>query len=147
MNRFADLLQQDSGLPVAEQQAGANRRFPDLLAVSGLHLWKAGDPLPVKGKRILLGIAPYARLDLQLLDLLSELLGRADTCLPRVEVFNILDCRTMEDFDKYVSGIGKVYQTPVVGIWEEGVLKEKAWGKPARDLIAQTCGLDLAVEP
>ncbi len=49
----------------------------------------------------------------------------------------------MEDFEKYVPGIGKVFQTPVVGYWEDGLLKEKAWGKKGRDLLSEALGLSL----
>jgi hypothetical protein len=90
---------------------------------------------------LLIGVATYSREDLRLLDLVEEALKHQDGTGPRVDVFNTLDCRTDEDFARYVPGLGKVHQTPVVGVWEKGVLKEKAWGKPARDLVIQICGL------
>jgi hypothetical protein len=90
----------------------------------------------------LIGVATYSEPDLRLLDLLGEVLERGDENAPDIEVFNTLDCHSPDDFDKYIPGIGKVFQTPVVGAWQNGVLKAKASGQSARDLLGQMYQLD-----
>lgn len=41
-----------------------------------------------------------------------------------------------------IPGIGKTFQTPVVGVWEKGVLTQKATGAAGRDLIIARYGLN-----
>jgi hypothetical protein len=86
---------------------------------------------------MLLGIAPYSLPDLELLDALKESHRQNSTSSQRVQVFDVLSCTNANDFDQYVPGIGRVYQTPVVGIWENGVLVQKATGLKARQLISE----------
>ena len=96
-----------------------NRAIPFSAAVAG---------------RMLLGVASYSVADLAVLDTLNEAASSKEAIWPRLDVFNVLDCRSIQDFEKYVPGIGKVFQTPVVGYWEEGLLKEKKRGAK-RDAI------------
>ena len=147
MIKFHDLLQPRDGLSVGELQESAKRSFPLLVDKSTFKSWSPGKPTSSQGKRLLIGVATYSEADLKLLDLLEEVLqGRAENTLS-IDLFNTLDCKSHDDFDNYIPGIGKVFQTPVAGLWENGVLKEKAWGKSARDLIAQVCQLEpLTVE-
>src|SRR4051812_35239453 len=109
--------------------------------MSNLIVNLGGDPILNGGRRILLGGASYSVADLALLDTLSEALGEGSG--PRLDVFNVFECRSIVDFEKYVPGIGKVLQTPVVGYWEDGLLQEKAWGKAGRDLLTKVLDLSL----
>jgi hypothetical protein len=127
---------------VGTQQRDAGVKLAELFRESWLHPWKPGDPIENRVPRILLGVASYSVADLALLDMVDEAHGHA-SAWPRIDVFDVVECRSMEDFEKYVPGIGKVFQTPVVGLWEEGVLKEKAWGKAGRDLLSKVLNLTL----
>jgi hypothetical protein len=112
-----------------------------------LRHWKPGQPIGDRPKRLLIGVATYSYHDLRLLNLVDEALTRSENSALQVDVFDTGDCQSHEDFEKYIPGIGKVYQTPVAGLWENWVLRAKAWGKPARDLVAAVCQLDpLAME-
>ncbi len=142
MTRFSSLLEPRSETSVAQQQRDAGEQLAALLGESRLHPWQPGDPILNRGPRILLGVASYSVADLALLDTLNEALGLGSGW-PRLDVFNVLECRSIQDFEKYVPGIGKVFQTPVVGYWEEGLLKEKAWGKAGRDLLTKVLHLSL----
>jgi hypothetical protein len=42
-----------------------------------------------------------------------------------------MSCKSQADFESCLPGIGKVFQTPVVGIWSNGRLTEKASGHDA----------------
>lgn len=142
MISFTDLLRTD--LPPSAEQDHAEKQFPLLTGGSNLHLWRPGDAICSKGRRILIGVATYSLYDMRLLDRVDETLrGLGDQAL-RVDVFSTLDCKTQEDFNQYVPGIGNVWQTPVVGIWENGRLEETASGAAARRLVAQAGGFDAA---
>jgi hypothetical protein len=145
MTKFVDLLQNGEGQSVADQQAYASQQLPILLSGTNLHRWSPGQAISAKGLRMLLGVAPYSPLDLQLLDLLNEKMSAANNSSIQIDVFNVLECPTMEDFSRYIPGISRVYQTPVVGIWKNGVLVEQAWGRAARDLISRVLDLKISI--
>ena len=142
MIRFSSLLEPRSEMSVAQQQRDAGEQLAALLLESRLHPWQPGDPILNRGRRILLGVASYSVADLALLDTLNEAHAQG-SIWPGVDVFNVHECQSMQDIEKYVPGIGKVFQTPVVGYWEEGLLKEKASGKAGRDLLAKVLNLSL----
>jgi hypothetical protein len=141
MSKFHDLLQARADVPVGEQQESARKSFPLVVSKSRYNLWSPGQPISTHGNRLLVGVATYAEPDLALLDLLQEAVDWRDKNAPRIDVFNTLDCKSRQDFEKYIPGIGDVFQTPAVGLWQNGVLTDTAWGKPARDLIARVCNL------
>src|SRR5260370_24286501 len=134
MPKFVDLLRTDRSQSVADQQAYASQQLPVLLSRTSLRKWRPGEAISAKGLRMLLGVAVYSPFDLELLDLLNEKMSPANNSSIQVDVFDVLECPTMEDFSRYIPGIAKVYQTPVVGIWKDGVLFDQAWGRAARDL-------------
>jgi hypothetical protein len=105
---------------------------------------------------LLLGVASYSLYDLYLLDTLVEAgvghtnvrpasteggVAPADKSVS-VDVFSVHDCRRQEDFDEYVPGLTPVLQSPVVGLWREGKLVEKAVGAAGRKVVAGLFGLD-----
>lgn len=135
MTKFVDLLAGGAVKSPSEQQLCAQECLPIAISSSNLNVWKPGDSFAKQGRRILVGVATYSIADLCLLDALNELLNSNTLGCDRVDVFNVLDCRTTADFDEYVPTIGTVFQTPVVGVWEGGVLKEKASGAAARNLL------------
>ena len=44
--------------------------------------------------------------------------------------------RTHDDFDHYFAGVGRVSQTPAVGIWRNGRQIASAWGDAGRKMLA-----------
>jgi hypothetical protein len=74
------------------------------------------------------------------LDLLNAGLGRGSDAFGPVEVFDVQDCTGQSDFEQYVPGIAPVFQTPVVGIWENGKLIAKGSGRAGRDLVFDRFG-------
>lgn len=124
----------------------AEKHFRLVVANSKLHFWQPGDPIADKGKRILIGAAIYSGYAMRLLDAVNSQLDQSREKTIRIDVFSTGDCKTHEDFGQYIPGLGIVQQTPVVGFWEDGALKEKAQGKAGRDLVIRVCGLDPVVE-
>jgi hypothetical protein len=146
MTAFFDLSQAiaSAGQPegsLAHSQKKADDAFPSVVATSPFRLWRPGDLLPATGKRLLIGVATWSAYDMKLLDAVSQALQRLPSGL-RVEVFNVADCSSPEAFDHYVPGIGSVFHTPVVGLWADGQLVEKATGRAGRELVARVSGLD-----
>jgi hypothetical protein len=147
---FAELLFPRAGNTVAENQLAARSAFAELVESTDLRLWRPGQPIEANGRRLLIGVATYSVHDLKLLDLVqSHLTSQSQNGNVRfaagialsVDVFDILDCRTPDDFEKYVPGVGPVSQTPVVGLWADGELTENAFGYDGRMLIYRTCKL------
>lgn len=146
MTTFYDLSQAltSSGRPDGSLGPGQKKlddRFPSAVSTSPFRLWSPGDPIPAGGKRLLIGVATWSAYDMKLLDAVSQALPRLPAGLT-VEVFNVADCSSPEAFDQYVPGIGSVFHTPVVGLWCDGKLVDKATGRAGRELVARLSGLD-----
>jgi hypothetical protein len=146
MNLFQDFYRapsipvpQDGSLGIRQQTLDG--RFPAIVSQSPFRLWSPGEPIPQQGDRLLIGVATWSAEDMKLLDALSQVIHRQVPALT-VELFNVADCQSPAAFQRYVPGIGSVFQTPVVGHWSEGVLVEKASGYAGRELVASICGLD-----
>jgi hypothetical protein len=145
MTPFTDLAESPA-LPespdgsLAARQGALDALFPAAVAHSPLRLWAPGDPVPARGDRLLIGIATWSGRDMALLDAVSQSLRDRHPPVT-IEVFNVAGCASPDVFDRYVPGIGAVYHTPVVGLWSEGRLVDKASGKAGHDLIARVVGL------
>jgi hypothetical protein len=134
---FSALLDTNRELSPAQQQQQALEKFPSVVDQSHMENWRPGESLPTKGKQILIGVATYSVADLQFLDALEAKLAAEGTQYETTYLFNLAAFPEFRDFETYFPGIGKVYQTPVMGFWEDGVLKEKFWGATARDWLVR----------
>lgn len=135
--KATELFEAAKRLPPGEQSAYISKRLPDVFLDSEITIWSAETSTPRSGRRTLIGIAPYSLADLQLLDAVAESLSKGHAKQERVEVFNILSCADQNDIDQWVPGIGKIYQTPVVGMWNDGQMIYKASGVEARRSIIE----------
>lgn len=134
--KAADLFEAARRLPPGEQSAYVSSKLPEVLSDTKIAIWE-----PVSAGRrptdlVLIGLAPYSLPDLQLVDAVAQSLG-AGAAAPDVQVFNILTCKSMQDIKLRIPGVGKVYQTPVVGIWERGTLVKTAKGAEAARLLIE----------
>jgi hypothetical protein len=143
MSRFLDLMDQTPPIPGKGPGhfdfSNPDRLFPAVVGESPFRLWKPGDPIARQGTRILIGVATWSGYDMQLLDMLEEALSRAKDA-PLVEVFNAGILTSAEAFEDYIPGLPPPMQMPVVGVWQDGVLTERAEGYFARDLVARMFG-------
>jgi hypothetical protein len=127
-------IQQFARQVVRVQQA-VDAAFPNVATAHSFYYWRPGDRVPSIGQRVLIGVAAaYSHSDLQLLDSVSEEWSSSGSGIT-VDVFNISDCSLQDDFELYIPGIGPVFQTPVVGLWADGVLVRKGTGKNAVDIL------------
>lgn len=124
----------DAGLlEPAEQQRLAMQRFPEAVRSQGMSLWRPGDPLKSTGTRLLLGVAAgYSINDLELMDKLNCGIREGRLGSVVVDVFDMSQVLRMEEFDAYVPGIAPVRSSPILGIWVDGLLKERLQGFDAR---------------
>jgi hypothetical protein len=136
MSRFLDLTHRPHN---AADPHAADRLLPSFVQLSPFRLWEPGDPIPQDGNFILLGVATWSGYDMQLLDTLQEAMSRPGD-YPVVALFNAGILTSMDEFYKYIPGVPEVFHTPVVGIWRDGVLIERAEGYDARDLVARMFG-------
>ena len=127
MATFVERYLATRNLQPDEQQERLRREFARLL--SPVQPWRYGDPVPPE--RILIGVALYALRELRMLDALKQSMRRPKECASVVQVFDILDVKDLADLQQYVPGIGKAYQTPVVGVWQGGEVVHTAWGLEA----------------
>jgi hypothetical protein len=137
---FGELFREGHGLNALDHGAFAGTKAHEVLAETGIAITADINTLTSIQNGSLIGIAFYSLPDLKLLDqLVLKYLGLAAETSKRepIVIFDVLHCKTMWDFDKLIPGIGAVYQTPVVGIWKNGLLTEKATGAEAHSLIAR----------
>ena len=135
--RFVDLLELNANLKPGQQQQRATEEFPSVVQNSHMEIWRLGEELPTSGAHIWIGVASYSIPDLEMLDAIEAKLSREPAQNERIHLFDVSSFTGMRDFEKYLPGIGKVYQTPAIGIWEDGVLKEKASGTAAKNWLVR----------
>lgn len=132
--KIASLFKEGLHLQPQERDAQIRSNLSQILKQAGIKDW-IPEPAPRQGRYILLGIALYSLPDLELLDMIVQSSLNGQNKDEHIQVFDVLTCSTMSDFEARIPGIGLVYQTPVVGLWEDGVLIAKASGASARDLV------------
>jgi hypothetical protein len=135
--KFADLLTCNPGVSPSLEQQEASRRFPDLVRASHLRLWSAEQVSPNIALRLIIGTACYSVPDLQLLDRMNERLGQPDNRHVLVEVFDAGSCQSQAETATRIPGLGKVFYTPVVGLWRDGCLSASTQGFHARKMIEE----------
>jgi hypothetical protein len=144
MSRFWELLPSFiAAKNSAAAQDESDKRFPSAVESSRLLVWRPGDLLPTQGTHILIGVATWSGYDLELLEVLDDALicPSCDNPIPVVHVFNIAGL-SLADLEQVIPGLPSFGQTPFVGIWRDGVLREKAAGHDGRRLVARELGFD-----
>lgn len=127
MNTFSSLLRFRKGKAPADAQYKARVGFPNRVSQSRMTLRDPARTIPPSGKHFIIGVASYAAGELELLDQLEDAIGSASEA-PDVEAFDVLDCQTPSDFDRFIPGIGAVHRTPVIGVICDGKLVDQATG-------------------
>lgn len=145
MGKFSDLLS-GSG-HIVEKQREAHRRLPFVLSQSHLHSWSPEQDIFTQGMRFLIGVATWSVYDLNLLDSLDEALANGKA-KDRVDIFNIDDCITTEDLERYIPEAGKdkgMCQTPMVAEWRGGAKIQQASGHAGREILIKHFGLNYSM--
>ena len=109
---------------------------------SALAWWPDRAGINGTGSRLVVGVAVWSNYDLRLLDLMNEAVANGAHGRVQVVVFNIDELASAAELQRIFPGIGEVLQTPAVGYWEAGELKETAIGFHARQLVGRLLGFD-----
>ena len=134
---FSELLEPIAGFTPGQLQEQASKRFPNIVDESHMEIWRPNDgPFEPHDQDVLIGVATYSIEDLKLLDEIEQRL-RVHSAPERISVFDISAFTEMRDFERLLPGIGKVFQTPVVGFWTNGQLTERLSGAAARDWLVE----------
>jgi hypothetical protein len=134
---FRELLVPIAGFSPGQLQAQASKLFPNVVEDSQMEIWRPDDsPFEPHDQNVLIGVATYSLEDLKLLDEIEQRL-RVRSVPEKISVFDISAFTEMGDFERHLPGIGKVFQTPVVGFWRNGQLTEPLSGAAARDWLVE----------
>ena len=128
---FAELLTESAGMGAAEQQAHILSKLPTCAQERDMRVWKPGDGIPSRGRRFLIGVTEYSARDLNLLDSVCDTLTGN-----QLDIFILSQCKSQSEIEDFVTGIGPVYHSPVVGVWEDGRLTAGVSGWNAVQLLA-----------
>jgi hypothetical protein len=145
MRTIKAIVEESKKLHPRDQAPYISEHLPEAFPVKTIKLWRFGEPFSGEGRRILIGIATYSLPEMRALDTLIDAANHASTIKGTIDVFDTAACRNLEDFKRLVPGIGPSLHTPIVGVWENGVLKEKATSAEARKLLTTYCDLDPSV--
>lgn len=141
MNRFLALTDWVPEKAGGEPDFNAREQlFPEVVSVSHLRLWRPRDPICTTGVRILLGVAVWSGYDMHLLDVVEDALAHSSGPVPCVDVFNVSAATSPDGFTAYIPGLTTPGQPPLVGVWHDGVLTDRASGYFASDLVAKMFG-------
>ena len=141
MGKFESLLRRE-GHP-GEVQHQASRELPGYLVHSRLNHWRPNSGIPSQGTRFLIGVACWSIYDMRLLDALDCVLVKGPR-LVQVDIFDVDECASQEDVEHYFPGIGKIDQTPVVGVWRDGKQVYSGSGYAGRAVVANYFEIDHA---
>ena len=139
---FAGLLSPNGDLAPGELQRLAFEQFPTLVESSHMNMWRHGEDLP-KSRNVdvlLIGIASYSLYDLELLDALKEQVLEMHN---EIYIFDVAAIVDSKDFEEFFPGIGRVFQSPIIGLWKQNELKEKLSGVAARNWLIERYGMSL----
>lgn len=139
---FRDLLAPRPGEEPGEAQRRAAASLPERLMRSHMDWWPLDATPTGSGTRLLIGVAVWSTYDLRLLDVLEGAIHAGRGKDVQVGVFDVDRLAAADELQRLLPGVGTVTQTPVVGVWTAGELKQVASGFAGRQLVAQMFGLD-----
>src|SRR5262249_2718711 len=128
---FTELLTESAGMGPAEQQAYILSRLPTCAQERGVRVWTPEDGIPTRGRRFLIGVTQYSLRDLDLLDSVCETLKGY-----QLDMFVLSQCKSQSEIEDFIAGIGPMYHSPAVGVWEDGRLIASGSGLKAIQLLA-----------
>jgi hypothetical protein len=142
MKTFAQLFLEGQQRNPFDNGEFVRSRADEGLSGSGVALRTSIEPLSMQNG-VALVVAFYSLSDLKFLDqLVSTLRSQARPLMKEpILIFDALSFKKMADFETLIPSIGRVLQTPVVGVWENGHVVEKGVGREARMVLARKYGM------
>ena len=145
MRTVRAIVEESKRLDAWDQASYISQHLQEAFPVKAIRLWHFGEPFSREGRRIFIGVATYSLPEMRALDALIDAASHASPINGAIDVFDTAECRNLEDLRQLVPGIGPSLHTPIVGVWEDGVLREKASGAEARKLLTARCDLEPSV--
>lgn len=118
---FHELLENTQRLEPGILQADVRKRFPSTVQKSHLEPHVPGSTVPRSGQYVVIGVATYAPEELRLLDDMEAAFPQWGKT-SKVAVFDVLDCKNMDDMRRHLAPFMIAKQTPVVALWNNGKL-------------------------
>jgi len=136
--KFVDLFYIGKGLPAVEWENQRQKAFEQefaSIAKNRMSLWQPNNDFSQIGKRFLLGIFTWNYYDFYLLDCINNSLIKKSTD----EFFEILDIDNFTSLEELQSVFGdsKPDQSPILGIWEDGILSKTLWSWDTRNFLIE----------
>jgi hypothetical protein len=134
MGRFADVTIKPAAVPPERFKSMRRERLHEQLSASAFRPWEIGDR-PTNDVTITLGVASFSGDDMALLDELETKLDAIDRERLSIAVFLLDDCRSLDDVRNDIPTIEGAYQSPLLGLWRNGILTSTFWGDEARTTV------------
>ena len=137
--KFLDLFSAGNNLLPVEQQDFRGNLFQtkfNLIAENRMSLTKLRKIFSKNKTKFLLGVCPSWNLyDFYLLDCINDSLKKK-SINEVFEVFDLDRAGNLEDLQKIFGNI-KPRDTPILGIWKNGLLSKSLWGWDAKNLLIE----------
>lgn len=124
---FHELLENANRIEPGPLQASARRQFPGLVRSSHFEKRTPGASIPATGRYVIIGIASYSREELQLLDEVNAAFHRWGPTATTA-VFDLMECTDAREVRECAPPFVHVSQTPLVAVWDDGMLVEAQAG-------------------
>ena len=86
----------------------------------------------------------YSALDLYLLDnFLDSYCGKRIASDYDIFILDVVFVKKGLEIEKIFPGVTKIFQTPIVGIWENSSLKEMKWGYEGRRILEHVLNIKI----
>jgi hypothetical protein len=126
MMTFAQLFEESRGM--LDNGAFVRSKASEIFSGPPFAL-SEGLPIVPQRDGVLVGIAFYSLPDLRFLDdIVLRSRNTSHSRDLRIDVFDVLSCKSIQDFDSLFPGITPVTVTPVIGVWRNGTLIDKGAG-------------------
>ena len=146
--RFTEVEKHPKGIRTQKEiedfQRGTSERLLQAIRESNFHPWYPGQPFKQTGMRVLVGISTYVPTELRFLDCIAKVKGHFEDI--HLDVFELSLCQSQEEIDACFPGIGPVFQTPAIGVWEDGQLTQTGSNVLGRNLLMRLFEIDKEFE-
>jgi hypothetical protein len=133
---FYELLDNPQAREPGIVQGNAIVQFPGVVRTSHLKERVAGQPLP-SGDSLIIGVGSYSRDDLKLLDDLEAAHDKWQGTW-HAFVFDLTQCKSMTDIQRYAPPLVVTMQTPIVVLYRQGCPTKTAIGLcPGRQALTE----------
>jgi len=120
MSRFTDFFDQFKAR-ITEADDLRHAMLPEIVQLAGFRYWRPTDFIPKTGLRVLICVGSFSRIDMMFLDAIyAAQCAKPSSQYQMIDVFDMLDCATADEFRHYFPMPTNVSATPFLGLWRDG---------------------------